>query len=415
MTNKKEQQDVLWHSIDISEGLTKLTTNATKGLSEQEADDRLSRYGENVLPEKKKESKLLRFFKHFNDILIYILLIAAVVTAVLGHWVDTIVIIIVAVVNACIGFFQENKAEKALEDIKKMLSHTAQVIRDGKRIEISASHLAIGDLAMLHPGDKIPADLRLIKSDNLRIEESALTGESVPSQKTVHPVPADTPLGDRSNMAFSTTTVSAGTGLGIVVATGQDTEIGKINRMMSDVKLITTPLLRQTANFGKSVSFVIIAIAVLVFIFGHFYRHYDTGELLMSVIGLAIAAIPEGLPAILSIILAIGVQNMAKRKAIVRTLPSVETLGSVAVICSDKTGTLTKNEMTVKTLVTANSLFDVTGTGYSPAGEILKDGTKADLISEPVLDTLIGGFYICNEASLGKDDDDNWYIKGDPT
>lgn len=415
MTNKKEQQDVLWHSIDISEGLTKLTTNATKGLSEQEADDRLSRYGENVLPEKKKESKLLRFFKHFNDILIYILLIAAVVTAVLGHWVDTIVIIIVAVVNACIGFFQENKAEKALEDIKKMLSHTAQVIRDGKRIEISASHLAIGDLAMLHPGDKIPADLRLIKSDNLRIEESALTGESVPSQKTVHPVPADTPLGDRSNMAFSTTTVSAGTGLGIVVATGQDTEIGKINRMMSDVKLITTPLLRQTANFGKSVSFVIIAIAVLVFIFGHFYRHYDTGKLLMSVIGLAIAAIPEGLPAILSIILAIGVQNMAKRKAIVRTLPSVETLGSVAVICSDKTGTLTKNEMTVKTLVTANSLFDVTGTGYSPAGEILKDGTKADLISEPVLDTLIGGFYICNEASLGKDDDDNWYIKGDPT
>lgn len=415
MTYKKEPQDVLWHSIDASEVLTKLTTNKTKGLSQQEVDDRLSRYGENILPEKKKESRLLRFFKHFNDILIYILLIAAVVTAILGHWVDTIVIIIVAVVNACIGFFQENKAEKALEDIKNMLSHTAQVIRDGKRVEIGASHLVVGDLVILHPGDKIPADLRLIKSDNLRIEESALTGESVPSQKNIHSISADTPLGDRNNMAFSTTTVSAGTGVGVVVATGQNTEIGKINRMISEVKLITTPLLRQTASFGKSVSFVIIAIAVLVFIFGHFYRHYETGELLMSVIGLAIAAIPEGLPAILSIILAIGVQNMAKRKAIVRTLPSVETLGSVAVICSDKTGTLTKNEMTVKTLVTADTQFDVTGTGYSPVGEIIKDGSKANLNSEPVLDILIGGFYICNEASLGKDDDQNWYIKGDPT
>lgn len=415
MTYKKEPQDVLWHSIDASEVLTKLTTNKTKGLSQQEVDDRLSRYGENILPEKKKESRLLRFFKHFNDILIYILLIAAVVTAILGHWVDTIVIIIVAVVNACIGFFQENKAEKALEDIKNMLSHTAQVIRDGKRVEIGASHLVVGDLVILHPGDKIPADLRLIKSDNLRIEESALTGESVPSQKNIHSISADTPLGDRNNMAFSTTTVSAGTGVGVVVATGQNTEIGKINRMISEVKLITTPLLRQTASFGKSVSFVIIAIAVVVFIFGHFYRHYETGELLMSVIGLAIAAIPEGLPAILSIILAIGVQNMAKRKAIVRTLPSVETLGSVAVICSDKTGTLTKNEMTVKTLVTADTQFDVTGTGYSPVGEIIKDGIKANLNSEPVLDILIGGFYICNEASLGKDDDQNWYIKGDPT
>lgn len=415
MINEKSVLNKSWHSLEINQVLEYLTTSSIKGLSEKDADDRLQEWGENVLPEKKKESRFIRFLKHFNDILIYILLIAGIVTAVLGHWVDTIVIVIVAIVNACIGYFQENKAEKALEDIKKMLSHTAQVIRDGKRIEIGASHLAVGDLVMLHPGDKVPADLRLIKSDNLRIEESALTGEAVPSQKNIDKISSDTPLGDRNNMAFSTTTVSAGTGLGIVVATGQNTEIGKISRMMSEVKLVTTPLLRQTAKFGKTVSFIIIVIAILVFIFGYFYRHYPTGELLMSVIGLAIAAIPEGLPAILSIILAIGVQNMAKRKAIIRTLPSVETLGSVAVICSDKTGTLTKNEMTVKSLITSNDLFNVTGTGYSPVGDILKNEQPINFHSEPVLDSLIGCFYVCNEASLGKDDEDNWYIKGDPT
>lgn len=404
-----------WHSLDTQEVIESLTTNTVKGLSEAEAQERLDKFGENVLPEKKKESKLFRFFKHFNDILIYILLIAAIVTAALGHWVDTVVIVIVAVVNASIGYFQENKAEKALEDIKKMLSHIAPIIRDGKRVEIGASHLAVGDVVILHPGDKIPADLRLIKADNLRIEESALTGESVPSEKSIAAIDADTPLGDRSNMAFSTTTVSAGTGLGVVVATGQDTEIGKINRMMSEVKQITTPLLKQTASFGKTVSIVIIVIAALVFAFGYFFRDYETGELLMSVIGLAVAAIPEGLPAILSIILAIGVQNMARRNAIVRTLPSVETLGSVAVICSDKTGTLTKNEMTVKSLVTVTDHFDVTGTGYSPKGDIMKAGKKVDFASESMLDTLLGCFYVCNEASLGKDDEGNWYVKGDPT
>lgn len=412
---KKNILNKSWHSLEVSETLELLSTNAVRGLSEKDVDERLEQYGENVLPEKQQESNLLRFFKHFNDILIYILLIAAIITAILGHWVDTIVIVIVAIVNACIGYFQENKAEKALEDIKKMLSHTAQIVRDGKRLEINASHLVVGDLVILHPGDKIPADLRLIKADNLRIEESALTGESVPSQKNITELDADTPLGDRSNMAFSTTTVSAGTGMGIVIATGQHTEIGKINHMMSDVKQITTPLLRQTAKFGKNVSVVIIAIAVIVFIFGYFFRDYDPGELLMSVIGLAIAAIPEGLPAILSIILAIGVQNMAKRKAIVRTLPSVETLGSVAVICSDKTGTLTKNEMTVKSLVTCDDYFSVTGTGYSPSGDVMKEDENADFSSETVLEKLIGCFYICNEASLGKDDEDNWYVKGDPT
>ncbi|HJD74869.1 MAG TPA: HAD-IC family P-type ATPase, partial [Bacteroides reticulotermitis] len=294
----KKERNVLhrdWHSMEIGRVVGLLGTNVIKGLTEIEAGARLHEFGENVLPEKKKESKLIRFFRHFNDILIYILLVAAVVTVLLGHWADTIVIVVVAVINACIGYFQEGKAEKALEDIKKMLSHTAQVIREGKRIEIGASHLTIGDLVMLHPGDKVPADLRLIKADNLRIEESALTGESLPSQKRTSVLSIETPLGDRSNMAFSTTTVSAGTGMGVVVATGQETEIGKINRLMSELKPITTPLLRQTARFGKSVSLVIIIIAVLVFVFGYFFRDYSVGELLMSVIGLTVAAIPEGL------------------------------------------------------------------------------------------------------------------------
>jgi len=404
-----------WYSLDINNIINSVESDTIHGLSEREATERFHSIGENGLPEKKKESKIIRFLKHFNDILIYILFIAAVVTAILGHYVDTFVILLVAIVNASIGYFQENKAEKALEDIKKMLSLKAQVIRDGVRTEIDASHLTIGDIVLLGPGDKVPADLRLIKADNLKIEESPLTGESMPSEKKTGTLPSDTMLGDRINMAFSSTSVSAGTGVGVVVAIGRNTEIGKINEMMSDVKAITTPLLRQTAKFGKTVSFVIVVVAIMIFVFGHFFRHYETGELLMSVIGLAVAAIPEGLPAILSIILAIGVQNMAHRKAIVRTLPSVETLGAVSVICSDKTGTLTKNEMTVKTVEIRDKDFTVTGTGYAPCGDILDNGVKVNFEAEPILEELINCFNTCNEASLGKDEDDHWYVKGDPT
>lgn len=404
-----------WYSIESADVIETLASDISAGLSDIEATQRLQQFGENVLPEKKKESKLIRFLKHFNDILIYVLFVAAIVTAILGHYVDTAVILLVAIVNASIGYFQENKAEKALEDIKKMLSLKAQVIRNGVRTEIDASHLTVGDIVLLSPGDKVPADLCLLRADNLKIEESPLTGESVPSEKKVGVLPLDTMLGDRINMAFSSTTVSAGTGMGIVIAIGKETEIGKINEMMSEVDEITTPLLKQTAKFGKSVSVIIVGIAFVIYLFGHFFRHYDSGELLMSVIGLAVAAIPEGLPAILSIILAIGVQNMARRNAIVRTLPSVETLGAVSVICSDKTGTLTKNEMTVKTVEIRDGEFTVTGTGYAPTGDVLSNGKKVDFNSAPILEELISCFNICNEASLGKDEQDHWFVKGDPT
>ncbi len=403
------------YSISAEELIKRLQSDAVNGLSEKLASERQHKYGKNLLPEKTKESKLIRFLTHFNDILIYILFIAALITALLGHYVDTFVIILVAFVNATIGYLQENKAEKALEDIKKMLSLKAQVIRDGKRKEIDASELTIGDLVLLSPGDKVPADLRLIKADNLKVEESPLTGESVPSEKKTQTLDLDTMLGDKTNMAFSSTTVTAGTGVGIVVAIGKETEIGRINEMMSEVKKITTPLLKQTDAFGKTVSIVIVLIAALVFAFGYFFRDYETGNLLMSVIGLAVAAIPEGLPAILSIILAIGVQNMAKRKAIVRTLPSVETLGAVSVICSDKTGTLTKNEMTVKSLEIRDGDFRVTGTGYAPEGDVRQGSAKIDFSVEPILEDLIRCFYICNEASLGIDEENHWYVKGDPT
>lgn len=412
-TNNTEQQE--WYAIDIQQSLQELETDAKAGLSSDTAAKRVEEYGENELPKPKKQSKILRFLKHFNDVMIYILFAAAIVSAVLGHYIDTVVIVIVAVINAVIGFFQENKAEKALENIKNMLSLKANVIRDGQRKEIDANKVTLGDIVQLNPGDKVPADLRLLKTSNLKIEESMLTGESVPSEKNTETLQEGVELGDRSNMAFSSTTVSSGTGTGVVVAIGKDTEIGKINQMLSEVNQITTPLLKQTSKFSKTISIAIVLIAVLVYIFGYFFRDYESGELLMSVIGLAVAAIPEGLPAILSIILAIGVQNMAKRNAIVRNLPSVETLGSVSVICSDKTGTLTKNEMTVKSLVTAETDYRITGTGYTPEGQLCEGSQEVDIHGdESVLRRLIYSFYYCNDAEL-REDNGNWAINGDPT
>jgi len=404
-----------WYALNSEEVINKLKSDANTGISAKTAKERLSEHGRNELPEKKKQNIFIRFFKHFNDILIYILLVAAIVTATLGEYVDTLVILLVAIINAAIGFFQENKAEKALDNIKNMLSLKATVIRDGDRQEIDATDVTVGDIILLNPGDKVPADARLIKTSNLKVEESSLTGESVPSEKEVDPLDEDPMLGDRSNMVFSSTTVSAGTGRAVVTAVGEETEIGKINRMMSDVGEVTTPLLKQTAKFGKTISIVIIAIGVLVYLFGYFFREYESGELLLSVIGLSIAAVPEGLPAILSIILAIGVQNMAKRNAIIRNLPSVETLGSVSVICSDKTGTLTKNEMTVKKLIVAARDFTVTGTGYAPEGKIKLNDKPVDPNNYSVLKELIECFNFCNDASIAKDNENHWYVKGEPT
>ena len=404
-----------WFAKDTGYVLEKLKSDPDEGLSAAKAVQRLEEFGPNQLPEAKTDSAIVRFFKHFHDILIYILLVCAFITLVLGHYADTLVILAVTIINAGIGYFQENKAEKALKDIRNMLSPQATVLRDGTRANIDSTQLTLGDIVYLAPGDKIPADLRLIRAENLRVEESALTGEAVPSEKQTRPISSETVLGDRSNMAYCGTTVSAGTGIGVVVDIGTDTEIGHISQLIAGVGDTSTPLLRQMAQFGRTVSLVVIGISALVYLFGHFMRDYESSELLLSSIGLAIAAIPEGLPAILSIILAIGVQNMAKRKAIVRSLPSVETLGSVSVVCSDKTGTLTQNEMTVKNLIVHDSRFTVTGSGYAPSGEIVQGGAPASMAEGSLLRQILTCFRHCNDASLTRTGQNTWTIQGDPT
>ena len=404
-----------WFAKEAAAVMEKLKTSPDTGLSAAQAEARFLEFGPNELPAVCPEPALIRFLRHFHDILIYILFVCAFVTLVLGHYADTVVILAVAVVNAAIGFFQENKAEKALNDIRNLLSPRASVIRGGARLELEAAKLTLGDVVQLVPGDKVPADIRLFRAERLRVEEAALTGEAVPSEKHTRPLAPETVLGDRSNMAYCGTTVSAGTGSGVVVDIGPDTEIGRISRLIAEVEDTATPLIRQMSAFGKTVSTVIIGVAALVYLFGHFFRDYGASELLLSTIGLAIAAIPEGLPAILSIILAIGVQNMARRNAIVRSLPSVETLGSVSVICSDKTGTLTKNEMTVKTLVVSGARLDVTGSGYAPAGEIRQDGGPAPRGEGSLLSQLLISFRHCNDASLSREGKDIWTVQGDPT
>lgn len=413
--DRHEATQQQWHTLEQEKAVEQSATDAAAGLTTQEAEKRLQQHGLNKLPEKKAESKLIRFLKHFNDVLIYVLLVAAIITAVLGHYTDTLVIIIVAIVNASIGYFQEAKAEDALKSIQALLSPQAQIIRDNKRIEVDATQITIGDIVLLNAGDKVPADVRLLSADHLKIEESALTGEAEAAEKTTEALAADTGLGDRRNMAFTSTTVSAGSGKGVVVAIGKDTEIGKINQMMREVEQLKTPLLQQTEQFGKTVSVFILLTAGATYLFGHFLRDYDQETLLMSIIGLAVAAIPEGLPAILSIILAIGVRRMARQKAIVRNLPSVETLGAVSVICSDKTGTLTKNEMTVQQVAVKDAQYNVSGIGYAPDGHISKQDQKVNVADEPLLQQLITCFYVCNDATLDKDEKEGWVAKGDPT
>ncbi|WP_280769413.1 cation-transporting P-type ATPase [Salipaludibacillus daqingensis] len=409
MTEQKK-----WYSLSTEETLDSFDVTREEGLSDDQVKEALENYGKNELPEKESESEWIKFLKHFHDILIYILIAAAVTTALLGHYIDTIVILLVAVINAAIGYFQENKAEKALEGIKNMLSLEANVLRNGKKGEINAAEVVPGDLVFLAAGDKIPADLRLIQADNLKAEEAALTGESTSTEKSTAPLDEDTVIGDRENIAFSGTSVTSGTGLGIVVATGADTEIGKINESISEVEELKTPLMKQTDRFGKQVAVFIVAAAAVLYVFGFFVRDYGAGELLLSIIGLAVAAIPEGLPAIISIILALGVQNMSKRKAIVRNLPSVETLGAVSVISSDKTGTLTKNEMTVTSVMTKDKDYDVTGTGYSPEGEIQTDDEPVKLSENDQLETLLKVMKTCNDSEL-QEENGTWKINGEPT
>ncbi len=401
------------HAFPTSEVLQKLDCHAD-GLSADEAAKRLESVGPNLLPVAAKEGLLKRFFKHFHELLIYILIGAAVVTALMGHWIDTGVIMAVVVINAIIGFVQEGKAEQALEGIRKMLSAHAHALRDGNYAEIVADDLVPGDIVRLRSGDRVPADLRLIEANNLRIEESALTGESAASEKNTEPAPETAGVGDRHGMAYSGTMVATGRGVGVVTATGAATEIGRINKMISEVETLATPLTRQMNRFGKILSVVIVGMAGLLFLIGWLLHDYSISELFLAAIGFAVAAIPEGLPAIMTITLALGVQRMARHNAITRRLNAVETLGSVTVICSDKTGTLTRNEMTARHVVTPAGRYDAAGTGYQPEGNLTRDDQEAELDQHADLRALVEVMAVCNDSDIAEEDG-QWKVTGEPT
>jgi magnesium-transporting ATPase (P-type) len=413
----KGQSDVFstsknWHTLSTKTVFKSLETTAN-GLSKEELVNRLAIHGPNRLPETRTRGPLVRFFYQFHNVLIYVLIAASAVTAMLGHWVDASVILGVVLLNAVIGFVQEGKAENALRAIRQMLSPNAMVMRDGRQMTIRAEDLVPGDIVLLQSGDKVPADLRLFRVKGLQIQESVLTGESMAVEKITDPVVQETVIGDRRCMAYSGTLVTHGQGTGVVVATGTQTEIGRISTLVSTVESVTTPLLRQMAQFGRWLTVAILGIALMTFAFGSLVRDYAVAEMFLAAVSLAVAAIPEGLPAIMTITLAIGVQRMARRNAIIRKLPAVETLGAVTVICSDKTGTLTRNEMTVRTIVTTDNLFELDGTGYDPHGAISLSNRNVVPEEKPLLLEVVRAAMICNDASLEQRNSE-WLVHGDP-
>jgi magnesium-transporting ATPase (P-type) len=402
-----------WHSVSAQAACERLGTDRS-GLCQAKAEARQRRYGANRLPAPPRQGIARRFLLQFNNVLIYVLLAAGGVTALLGHWIDSGVIFGVVVINAFIGFIQEGKAEQALEAIRKMLSPSAVVLRDGQRRTLPADVLVPGDIVFIASGDRVPADLRLIETKSLKTEEAALTGESLPVDKDVGPVAIEAPLGDRTCMAWSGTLVVYGHGVGVVAATGAATEIGRISALLSEVQTLATPLLRQMADFGQWLTWAILAIAGLAFGFGTLVWNFAASDMFLAAVGLAVAAIPEGLPAVVTITLAIGVQRMARRNAIVRRLPAVEALGSVTVICTDKTGTLTRNEMTVQRLLTADADYQVSGAGYAPQGGFSLAERDATVDEHPELSAIARIALLCNDAALTQVGD-AWELTGDPT
>jgi magnesium-transporting ATPase (P-type) len=387
--------------------------SSLKGLSQTDAELRLARHGENRLPEPPRRSALLRFLAQFHHLLIYVLLGSAAVTAALGHLVDTGVILAVVVANAVIGFVQEGRAESAMEAIRQMLAPRASVLRDGHRRSLDVPQIVPGDIVLLEPGEKTPADVRLIIANGLRIQEAILTGESAPVEKMVEPVSEDAPLGDRTCMAYSGTLVVAGTGRGVVVGTGAASEIGRITGLLSRVDTLTTPLVRQMDGFARWLTILILVIAGALLAFGSVVEHQPFEEMFMVVVAWSVAAIPEGLPAVLTITLAVGVQTMARRHAIVRRMPAIETLGSVSVICTDKTGTLTRNEMTVVSVAVDGGLYTVAGGGYAPVGEIRLGDDVVREGGHGALAEIARAAALCNDAAL-HDRDGVWTAEGDP-
>lgn len=401
-----------WHTLSAEDALGKLSATS-EGLSTAEATRRLQQFGRNRLPSPAPPGALRRFLRQFHHLLIYVLLAAAAITAALEHWIDSGVILAVVLINAFIGFLQEGKAEHALQAIRDMLAPRATVLRDGRRVSLPAEELIRGDIVLLEAGDRVPADLRLLETYSLQTQEAVLTGESEPVEKFVESVDEHAALGDRRCLAFSGTLVTSGQGRGVIVATGVETEIGRISGMLATVETLQTPLLRQMDAFARGLTLLILVVAAGLFAFEWAVEHDDLEFMFMVVVGFAVAAIPEGLPAVLTVTLAIGVQAMAKRHAIVRRLPAIETLGSVSVICTDKTGTLTRNEMTITAIATRQHQAIVEGEGYAPAGAIRAEGATDREIFEREVRELGRIALLCNDAALHHEEAE-WCVEGDP-
>jgi len=413
-TTARDETRRAWHSLAAAQVLEALRADRERGLSSVEASARLEKFGRNRLPSPKRRGPWLRFLAQFHNILIYVLLVSALGALATGDRLDAAVIFGVVFINACIGFVQEGKAESALHAIANMLSLSASVLRDGKRCAIPAEELAPGDIVFLQSGDKVPADLRLLDVKNLRIDESALTGESQAAEKSLALAAANAVPGDRPCMAFSGTLVVYGQAEGVVAETGERTELGRISALLNQVDALDTPLQRQLGQFANWLTAGILLLSAATFAFGVYFRHYEMAEMFMAVVGIAVAAIPEGLPAVVTITLAVGVQRMARRNAIVRNLPAVETLGSVTVICSDKTGTLTRNEMTVRSVATPAADFTVEGAGYQFQGSFRLDGWPVAVDEHPLLLELARAGVLCNDAELVRKKN-AVELHGDPT
>ncbi|MFH0241263.1 HAD-IC family P-type ATPase [Streptomyces sp. HK10] len=408
------------HGLPVHEVVLLLETDPDRGLSGDEAARRLDRFGPNTLPAAARGGPLLRALRQFHHPLIYILIAAGAVTAALGESVDSAVIFAVVLINAFVGFVQESKAEAALDSLRSMARTTARAVRDGRERAVPSEELVPGDLVLVEAGDKVPADVRLLRAAELRADESALTGESVPVAKDEVLLDPLTPVADRRNTLHSGTLVTAGRGAGVAVATGAGTELGEIHRLVGAAEVLTTPLTEKLARFSRVLTVVILVLAAVTFVIG-LARGQGASDTFTAAVALAVGAIPEGLPAVVTITLAIGVARMARRRAVIRRLPAVETLGSTTVICSDKTGTLTENQMTVRAVRTPDGEFSVSGSGYAPDGEFRRgDGGVVPVAADRALYRCLLAGALCNDAVLAGGTPKagggvRWSLTGDPT
>jgi len=409
--NKKDEPT--WHQLQMQEVVRLLAVDLQTGLSDDEVKRRQEKYGLNRITARRGVPAWVKFLKQFHAPLVYILLVAVGVTAFLGEWVDSGVIFAVVVVNAIVGFFQEAKAERAIESLSRLVTSETTVRRDGRKQRVSSEQLVPGDVVLLLSGDCVPADVRLFQAKGLQIDESALTGESVPVHKHCDSLALDAVLAERKNLSFAGTLVTAGQGEGVVWATGDQTEMGHIARLIAEAVDLTTPLTKKIARLSGQLLWVILVVAAIAFAIG-IGRGEQPIEMFMAAVALAVGAIPEGLPAAVTIVLAIGVARMAKRRAIIRRLPAVETLGSTTVICSDKTGTLTENQMTVREVFAGGKLYEVAGTGYEPVGDIALGGVRINVPDHPALSECLRAGVLCNDAQILREEG-RYKVNGDPT